>query len=561
MRRWGSTGLCVLLVAAAFAAATYLEPAWRAYVAALLGLLAGLCHDRFGAIYHGDETRLERMNRRGRPAATRDYLSLRRMAYRLVRRGGRTAIVSAEVSQHADRLARRLGEQETIVHDAAASMQAISTAISQVSASASQVSELASRSRDASQESREALDQVIGEMADLAARSDDALALLETLSRKSESVRDVTGLIEEIAEQTNLLSLNASIEAARAGEHGRGFAVVAGEVRNLAKRTAEATKRVESQVDEIGDSSQKVVDNIGHLMRRVGDRAKDIEAVGERLNTMTRDFDVVDTEIAAIAVSMNDTRGHSQQVSETLGVLQTHVDDGNRDMHALAEQAQTLMQAAEEVEGELAQQRLDSRHQQVFTLARKAADRIGAVLTGALKSGELSERDLFEIRYLPIPGTNPPKYHTAYDSLTDRHLPDIQDPVLETLDAAYAMTCDRRGYVPTHNRRSSRPPTGDYETDLKYSRQKRLFDDATGGRCGNHDQPLLVQTYKRDTGEVMHDLSVPVYVAGRHWGGFRIGYHPVPPEVAAKSAPTSSTTSSTGLAQAPAHSAATYASG
>jgi methyl-accepting chemotaxis protein len=36
--------------------------------------------------------------------------------------------------------------------------------------------------------------------------------------------------------------------------------------------------------------------------------------------------------------------------------------------------------------------------------------------------------------------------------------------------------------------------------------------------------PFLIQTYRRDTGEIMHDISAPVYVNGRHWGGFRIGY-------------------------------------
>jgi methyl-accepting chemotaxis protein len=24
----------------------------------------------------------------------------------------------------------------------------------------------------------------------------------------------------------------------------------------------------------------------------------------------------------------------------------------------------------------------------------------------------------------------------------------------------------------------------------------------------------------------MHDLSVPIYVNGKHWGGFRVGYPP-----------------------------------
>jgi methyl-accepting chemotaxis protein len=66
--------------------------------------------------------------------------------------------------------------------------------------------------------------------------------------------------------------------------------------------------------------------------------------------------------------------------------------------------------------------------------------------------------------------------------------------------------------------------TGDYETDLVNNRTKRIFNDRTGSRCGSNTKPFLLQTYKRDTGEVMHDLSVPIYVGGKHWGGFRIGY-------------------------------------
>jgi hypothetical protein len=37
-------------------------------------------------------------------------------------------------------------------------------------------------------------------------------------------------------------------------------------------------------------------------------------------------------------------------------------------------------------------------------------------------------------------------------------------------------------------------------------------------------EKVLLQTYRRDTGEVMHDLSVPIFLKGRHWGGFRMGY-------------------------------------
>ena len=501
---------------------------WQGLFPILLGLLAGIGLALSGAtaVFRADADTLANDRYRAWLPSTRDYFSLRRMAHGLIRQASSTAIASAEVSHHADSMDQRLDRQEKTVREASASMAAITSAIEQVAASVTNVATLAGRSRDASHVSQESLNQVIEEMQALAERSEEALELLNMLSQKADSVRHVTSLIEEIAEQTNLLSLNASIEAARAGEHGRGFAVVAGEVRQLAGRTAEATRNVEELVGDIGDSSHRVVDTIGHLMQRVGDRAQEMGKVGEQLNEMTADFDQVEGEIRSIAEAMDDTNNHSQRVAATLSTLEEDTQQGNRDMHGLAEQARALMESAEVVDGVLAQQRLDGRHQQVFKAAHEAARKIAGLLESAIKSGEVGENTLFHATYTPIPGTNPQQYETDYLRYTDEHFPAIQEPLLESLGVAYAIGIDRRGYIPTHNKKISLPPTGDYEHDLKFCRNRRIYEDVTGQRCGTHEEPLLLQTYKRDTGEVIHDLSVPIYVNGKHWGGFRVGYQP-----------------------------------
>ena len=82
------------------------------------------------------------------------------------------------------------------------------------------------------------------------------------LGQASAAIGDVIKIISSIAEQTNLLALNATIEAARAGEVGKGFAVVAGEVKELARETAEATKQVTEQIAGIQSSSTAVADGI-----------------------------------------------------------------------------------------------------------------------------------------------------------------------------------------------------------------------------------------------------------------------------------------------------------
>lgn len=496
------------------------------YLALLFALLAGgaFLRSALVGVYRADQRQLEQRNRGVKPL--RDYRSLRAMAYRLMNRASSTAIASAEVSHYADLMDQRLTHQETMAREAASSMTAINAAIMQVSASASQVAALAERARDASHHNHAELDDIIQDMTDVAERSNQALEMLTTLNDKIERVRSVTSMIEDIAEQTHLLSLNASIEAARAGEHGRGFAVVAGEVRNLALKTSTATQSVDELVKDMHESGQSVAATMGNLMSRISERSKGLQRVGSSLGTMTQEFDQVQSEITRVADAMQNTRQHSQTVADSLSQLEDDVDEGNRNMHDLAEQARALMEAAEGVDGELAQQHLEGRHQQVFRAARSTADRLSKLLEKAIASGELSETTLFQPHYEQIQGTQPPLYKTGFDTFTDKHLPSLQEPLLKQLGLSYAIACDRKGYVPTHNKAVSRAPIGEYEHDLKFCRSKRIFDDPTGSRCGAHEKPLLLQTYKRDTGEIMHDLSVPVYVLGKHWGGFRVGYRP-----------------------------------
>ena len=132
---------------------------------------------------------------------------------------------------------------------------------------------------------------------------------------------------------------------------------------------------------------------------------------------------------------------------------------------------------------------------------------------------------MFDRQYTPIRNTNPPKHSTKFDAFTDRVLPDLQEGLLVAMpNLAYAGAVDDNGYFPTHNKKFSQPLTGDYAVDIVNNRTKRIFNDRTGSRCGSNTKAFLLQTYKRDTGEVMHDLSAPIYVEGKHWGGFRLGY-------------------------------------
>jgi len=152
-------------------------------------------------------------------------------------------------------------------------------------------------------------------------------------------------------------------------------------------------------------------------------------------------------------------------------------------------------------------------------LAQTGAETTSKILSDAVKTGALTEDQVFDKDYKLIPGTDPQKYHTAYDAYTDVNLRQIEDAYLKDKVIVYAVAVDNNGYLPTHNTVFS-VSGGGINTD----RTKRIFDDPVGLVASQNKETYLLQEYKRDTGETMWDISAPIYVNGRHWGAFRIGF-------------------------------------
>ncbi len=127
----------------------------------------------------------------------------------------------------------------------------------------------------------EALTASVGEIArsmahsrtmvqDIHKRASAADSATRKLTEAAQSMDEIVQMIEKIASQISLLSLNATIESARAGEAGKGFAVVASEVKMLATQTADATKRISTDIADMQGASREVVETLGTIGRSLG---------------------------------------------------------------------------------------------------------------------------------------------------------------------------------------------------------------------------------------------------------------------------------------------------
>ena len=162
---------------------------------------------------------------------------------------------------------------------------------------------------------------------------------------------------------------------------------------------------------------------------------------------------------------------------------------------------------------------------QVKEMANNCRDEVVKEIEKLLAANKLNLSQLFDTFYVPIPNTNPQKFHTQYDKLTDESIRIILDKYAD-MDKRilFAVAVDVNGYVPTHNSRYSKPLTDNADYNRDNNRTKQLFDDRTGLAAAKNTNPYLLQKYSRDTGEEIYDLSVPIFIAGKHWGAIRIGY-------------------------------------
>jgi len=352
-----------------------------------------------------------------------------------------------------------------------------------------------------------------------------AAAVMASLQTNSRKIYGFTEAISEISARTNLLALNAAIEAARAGEQGRGFAVVASEVRQLALRTKEATDEISTMVREINQQAEKAATGMNSLAAKVSEAAGNVETVHGLLGNIERSSGVSEEEIGEIARASREHVATTDEIAAAIASIRDSLLSTEKELPRAASSAMALAERAEVITGALGESSIETSHDAIRVAAQQAAAQVGRLFEAAIASGKITREALFDRHYTPIPNTDPPKHKTRFDDFTDRALPQLQEALLAAMpQLAYAGAVDNNGYFPTHNKKFSQPLTGNYDVDIVNNRTKRIFSDRTGKRCGSNTKPFLLQTYKRDTGEVMHDLSAPIYVNGKHWGGFRIGY-------------------------------------
>ena len=379
-------------------------------------------------------------------------------------------------------------------------------------------------------QSRSVVDAAVRHIAELVDSVERIEQRLGSVGDALSQVAKVSVAIEAIAKQTNLLALNATIEAARAGSAGRGFAVVASEVKSLAEATRQATQQIGDTLRGLDSQVKNLLGESGQASSRAKTAGEGAQQIGGIIVRVQDGFTSVGQEIDGVAKAATSNLAHCDAVISELNELAKGVDQSSIELKQADARIAKLLDSSEALIGLIAESGVQTADAPLIKAVVETAKQISAVFEAAVDRGEISLADLMDENYREIPGTNPKQFMTRYVDFTDRVLPPIQDPLQSTDPRiVFCVAWARGGYLPTHNPNYRKPQGPDPVWNNANCRNRRLFEDrAVKKVAAASNKPFLLQTYRRDMGGgqfvLMKDLSAPIFIKGRHWGAFRMGF-------------------------------------
>ncbi len=225
------------------------------------------------------------------------------------------------VSSAAEEMATAMNSVAAATEQTSANLQMIVAAAEEMSAT---INEIASNTAKGSQTTAQAVE-----------KAKHISQRVDALGRAAMEISKVTEAIADISEQTNLLALNATIEAARAGEAGKGFAVVAGEIKELAKQTAQATDEIGMRIGEVQATTTESVEAIKSIVEIIGEINSIVTSVAAAIEEQSATTQEISNNVSQAAIGV-------QEVNENVNQTSAVASEVTEDVHNVSRSAEEI---------------------------------------------------------------------------------------------------------------------------------------------------------------------------------------------------------------------------
>jgi methyl-accepting chemotaxis protein len=295
--------------------------------------------------------------------------------------------VATQLSAASHDQASFANQQVSAIAQLAAILQELGRTASQIAESATRVSEKTGltigqidRVAKAGETSHFHSQQMVAVVVNTLSGVENVGSQVEVISQKmlilddqSHAIGKVVELLNSISNTVHLLSLNAAIEAAGAGESGERFAVIAKEVRELAKRSKQATEEASQLITQVQLSSREVVDQVtagqaqvhavvqansllhqslkelegsaeqvGSAVVELGLLADEVNKEAEAIKQATYQQLISNQEVISTAYSVSDVAQETVSITENLAMNSSELEDMASQLNGVLSQVRLI---------------------------------------------------------------------------------------------------------------------------------------------------------------------------------------------------------------------------
>jgi methyl-accepting chemotaxis protein len=470
-------------------------------------------------------------NKNTRPVDTAaDASTLREAVQSVANKVGQFILEIVDISGRIDQLSAKASEQAKTFDTLKSISHDLLNSNKRVDKSVNTTRQAINRASQNINDSRQTVEISLNDIHELTQSVTQNSVALEEINTSLKDVLKITSTIHTISKQTNLLALNATIEAARAGDAGKGFAVVAEEVKELSKKTGEATQQISSTLNTLANQILAVVDNSAQNSEKAKSVRTGSQKIENTIQLLESDIAEIEKESDHIIEAVSEIDGLCEKTASGLDQLTEDIKQSEKTLAKASERTASLKENSEELVRATVIPGIETVDTPMIRLTMETAERVTRIFNDALDAGVISENDLFDRNYIPIPDTQPTQYMTRFTLFCDKALPPIQEEVVAQSDGRITActTVDTNGYMPRHMNRCSEPQRpGDEEFNSTKSRYRMIYNDQVGIKAARNKKNFLLQVYRLITpGFAMSvkDCSAPIIIRGKHWGALRISY-------------------------------------
>lgn len=455
-----------------------------------------------------------------------DQALLRRAIEEIASDGATLSLELVDVAANIEAMSDAAQVQSSTCSQVRQATAALVAMTDEVTAAADDARQAADAANTAALESRERIGPALAEIQELAAWSAESVGRLDAVRAALSDLRDVAAQIAAISQQSKMLSLNAKVEAYRSGNNA--FVVIAKNVQELAERAASSATSVDSGMGELVAAVEAMVDSSRAAADKSAVVQQGADQIRQDLENVTSAISSADDLVASIAKGIAESARSLAEVDQGMEIIDARAEESTTNMAQARDRVTGLRNVGERLLRVRAEAGVECTDTEMIRITRDGASKIQAMFEQAIASGRLTVDDLFDETYVPVPGSSPQQFRTRFDAFTDEMAPSVQEAVLESSDAIDGSCLhDRNGYRPTMNRKYAQPQGDDPAWNAKHARTKGFSKDEAGLNASKNQQPYLLQAYRRTSNggvQMLRDVSVPIFVAGRHWGSLRTVY-------------------------------------